>query len=243
MSVLFFFRKPKVIVDCFTDVPQVFEFAKPDNAIKFIPDWWKNTPVSYVPEGSFFKHATLKGCDGVINNFKHGLVIPMWCDVAIQVGPRGTNYYRYQFADNTSSLDSHNPKQFGGHIKEEEIQHIKFHSPWFFSCKENIHWVWVDPKWNTIRINDYIILPGITSFKYQASTNINALFYRGEKLKTIEIKYGTPLIHMIPLTDRKLTLKHHLVDQNEFSKLNLNTTPVKFINSIQILKKLRTNKK
>jgi hypothetical protein len=241
MSVLFFFRKPKVIIDCFTSNASAFEFAKPNNAIKFIPDWWRNIPISYIPENSFFEHKTLKKCDGIINNFKHGLVIPMWCDVAIEIGPRGTNYYRYQFADNTSSLDSHDHKQFDNYIKEEEIQHIKFHSPWFFSCKENIYWSWVDPKWNTIKINDYIVLPGVTSFKYQATTNINMLFYRGEKTKKVEIKYGTPLAHILPLTDKKLVLKHHLVDRNEIFKLE--TNPVKFINNVQILKKVRINKK
>jgi len=240
---LFFFRKPKVIVDCFTANPIAFEFAKPDNAIKFIPDWWKNTPLSYIPEDSFFKRPTLKGCDGIINNFKHGLVVPMWCDFAIEIGPKGTTHFKYQFGDRLSSLSSHTYKEFNNYIKEEEIQHIKIHSPWFFSCKENIHWIWTDPKWNSMKVNDYVGLPGISSFKYQSNTNINLLFYRGEKTKIVEIKYNSPLVHITPLTDRKLILKHHLVDQNEIFKLNLAGTNVKFINNVQILKKLRINKK
>jgi len=240
---LFFFRKPKVIVDCFTANPIAFEFGKPDNAIKFIPDWWKNTPLSYIPEDSFFKRPTLKGCDGIINNFKHGLVVPMWCDFAIEIGPKGTNYFRYQFGDKLSALSSHDYRQFNNYIKEEEIQHIKFHSPWFFSCKENIYWMLADPKWNTIKVNDYVVLPGISSFKYQSTTNVNVLFYRGEKTKVIEIKYNSPLVHIIPLADKKLIIKHHLVDGNEIFKLNLATSDVKFIKNIQILKKLRMNKK
>jgi hypothetical protein len=240
---LFFFKKPKVIVDCFTAHPIAFEVAKPDNAIKFIPDWWKNIPASYTPKDSFFKHPTLKGCDGVINNFKHGIVIPMWCDFAIEISPKETNYFRYQFGDKMSEISSHQYKQFNNYIKEEEILHIKFHSPWFFSCKESMYWMWTDPKWNTIKVNDYVVLPGITSFKYQRSTNINVLFYKEERAKIIEIKYNTPLVHIIPLTDRKLILKHHLVDETEINKLNLATTDVKFINNIQILKNLRTNKK
>lgn len=239
---LFFFKKSKVIVDCFTSNASAFEFAKPNNAIKFIPDWWRNIPKSHIAENNFFEQPTLKQCDGVINNFKHGLVLPMWCDFAVEFSPKGTNYFRYQFADKFSEASAHNTVQFNNYIKDDEIQHLKFHSPWFLSCKENIYWVWIDPKWNTIKVNDYVVLPGISSFKYQSSTNINILFYREEKTKKVEIKYGTPLVHMIPLTDKKLVLKHHLVDQNEIPKLKLTSSPIKFTNSVQIFKKVRLNK-
>jgi len=240
---LFFFRKPKVIVDCFTENSGAFEFAKPDNAIKFIPDWWKNIPVSYTPENSFFKYPTLKGCDGVINNFKYGVIIPAWCDLAIEIGPKGSDFYRWQFSDSFSELSTHEYIQFNNHIDAREIQHIKLHSPWYFSCKEIMHWIWTDPKWNNIKINNYIVLPGITSFKYQHSTNINLLFYREAQSKIIDIKHRTPLMHMIPLSDKKLILKHHLVSRDEFNKLGLNPGVLTFFNRIKTLKKLRTNKK
>jgi hypothetical protein len=240
---LFFFKKPNIVVDCFTDNPKAFEFAKPDHAIKFIPDWWKNIPVSYVPKDSFFKHPTLKGCDGIKNNFKHGIVIPMWCDFAIEISPKGIDYFRYQFGDHASQVSSHPYKQFNNYIKEEEILHVKFHSPWYLSCKKNIYWAWTDPKWNTIKVNDYVVLPGITSFKYQRSTNINVLFYKGEKTKIIEIKYNTPLMHIIPLSDKKLILKHHLVDETEINKISLDGSNIKFTNSVNVLKNFRMGKK
>ena len=37
----FWFKKPKVILECFTTEEIVYEHAKIDSAVKFFPDWWK----------------------------------------------------------------------------------------------------------------------------------------------------------------------------------------------------------
>jgi hypothetical protein len=35
------------------------------------------------------------------------------------------------------------------------------------------------------------------------------------------IESGTPLVHMVPVTDKNVVLKHHLVSQQEFSKVGI----------------------
>ena len=43
---MFFFRKPKLVVDAFTSelYQHAFDYAPVDYATKFYPDWWKKLP-------------------------------------------------------------------------------------------------------------------------------------------------------------------------------------------------------
>lgn len=233
---LFLFKKPEVVLDCFTSVSDVYRFAKPDNAIKFIPEWWKKTPSSYVSDGDFHKSPTVKKCDGLISYYKNGVVLPAWSDLAIEIGPKGTPYYRWQYSDKQSTAVSHPFKQLNNCIDETTVMHLKLISPWHFVCKDEILWAWSDPKWNRLEKNDYVALPGTTSFKYQHETNINILMYRSETTKIININFGDPLYHITPITEKNLKLNYHLVSSEEF--LRTQGSSIKFTGSFNLVKKL-----
>jgi hypothetical protein len=67
-------------------------------------------------------------------------------------------------------------------------------------------------------LSSYILLPGTTEFKYQYSMNVNVLFMKGATKTTHRLKFGQPLVHLTPLTERPIDLRHHMVTREEYNK-------------------------
>ena len=101
---MFFFRKPKLILDAFTSelYQHAFEYAPVDYAIKFYPDWWKKLPKLTKPilsdnTGDATHNTNMKYCDGLTNEYRNSVIIPMWCDFLFKYNEDGS--WVYNFAD------------------------------------------------------------------------------------------------------------------------------------------------
>jgi hypothetical protein len=100
--------------------------------------------------------------------------------------------------------------QFG--LDAKEYQHFKVDSPWVFSCSEDVKFLFSRPSWRFGDIpNTVEILNGVVEYRTNAATNINMLVKRMEKHQEFVIKANTPLVHIIPLTERKIIVKTHLI--------------------------------
>jgi hypothetical protein len=94
--------------------------------------------------------------------------------------------------------------------------HIKLTSPWFFEEKQGIKFSWNPCMWNgTHHKADMHILSGVVDYKYQHTTNVNAFIKHGSIVK---LDAGEPLVHLIPLSDKKVKVRNHLLTDAEFSK-------------------------
>lgn len=224
-------------MDCFTTNAVVYNMAKIQPAIKFIPEWWKDLAPT-CGEHLHIKDGTLKKCSGFIDLYKSGFILPMWSDLAIDIGEIGSNSFRYQYSDQESSIEFHNEDQRGQFCIQENYEHLKLMSPWFVKSNQNINWLFTDVVWNSTNLLPYRILTGMVNFKYAEYTHINIIFLRQQKEQQIFISYKTPLVHIIPITEKKINLKHHLVDEQEMSKqLVGRNLKVKFTGRMANLKK------
>ena len=228
------FNKP-LVLDCYTVSPDAFVHSKPDYANKFIPKWFKNvkppchTAKSLVEEGFF---PNIKGCAGFIEYFKTGFMLPCWSDLALQIGPRGTNDYRYQFSDQASCIEPHPLWQVGDYFSETEVQHMKICSPWRISASKDIKFLFVKPAWqyDTIKDSSFDVLSGVVNFKYQHHTNVNIFIHRRDEEQNILIPHGQPLLHMIPITNKKIKFRYHLVTTDSIAWRKLSIEGLKFSN-------------
>ena len=227
---IFLFKKPKLVLDCFTDRPDVFNFSKIDYAYKFYPEWWKQTPKSYIL--NFYEQSTIKRCRGIIDTYKHGLMVPLWCDLSINVENKK---YRWQFSDYKTDADIHESKQWEAFVNPDNYGHLKIQSPWYIKCKTDTKFYWIQPFWNYPLDTPYYILPGILDFKYNNSANINIMLDL-QKNYTHTIKAYTPMAHMVPISDKEIIIKHHLIDTKEYYNLHSNVTAT-FTKSYLIHKK------
>ena len=232
----FNFPKKKLVLHCYTARAEVFNYAPIQKASAFLPDWWRNLPLSIPHENGMFPVSTMKGCVGLTQLYKHGVIIPMWSDLSLRIGQTGSTDYAYQYSDKRSEIQTHGVSQNGGRYLDEEYQHLKIISPWVFKCDEDVSFLNIAPTWNLETVGDINVLPGAVDYKYQAGTNVNIFIKRKNTVEQYLIPFNQPLVHIIPTTDKKLEIKTHLVSQEELAQIGRISAGTKF------LKKYLTNR-
>lgn len=216
----FFFKNKKLVVDAFIYNRAIMELFPIKSAKKSIPDWWKKLPSSVMEPSQNNRmpvmRSTIKKCPGFYNLYESGFVIPLWVDVAVETKKTGECTYRNATNMNLSPSEFHHPKQFGN-VFSNFIQ-FKFYSPWFLREKTGVNFLYQQPTWNlTNKIKDIHVLPGMLDFKYQHSSNINVLFPKIDNKFMLEA--GTPLVHVLPITEKAVDIKIHEVSDEEYRKI------------------------
>lgn len=234
---MFWFKKKKLIVDMFTVSTTVFNAAKPRLANRFYPDWWKELKQDVPTEITTSPLATMRGCSGFIEHYRHGFVVPMWTDLKVEVGEIGSPYFQASVSDNMTTVVYHDPRQRGRFAPESNFLNLKLENPWLAKCSESIPFKWEQLTWSSNKLNECIVLPGTVEYKYQHFMQLQLLFCRSDTRKMISIDFGDPLVHVTPLTERELDLRYHLVSVDEFNKLVILGERISFTRSYMKYKK------
>jgi hypothetical protein len=225
---MFFFCKPsKVLVDCFTSDVSAHTLYPIDYSHKYFPDWWKQLSNRDEHNGTYtdIQIPTIKRCQGILDLYKEGFILPLWSDVVFE--PRGIEGYAFQFADRKSQIMVHPEVQYGSFFKN--YYHGKIFSPWSLIEKTGLKFKVSSCTWSLLNLtNDFNLLDGILDFKYQNGTNIN--FFLNNNIKNqVLLEAGTPMLHIVPLTEKRLEIKRHLIDDAEYIKMfALNNATPKF---------------
>ena len=223
----FFFKSNKIVLDCFTDNHLVYETAKINHASKFMPQWWKDLPL--VKGNTPIDKLNMKTCPGFHELFKKSLVIPSWSEMHFLVHPDGR--YEWRAANEVKIVD-HPQFQYDGWLSNSKFSHLKINSPWFAKSKDDLPLLFLEPFWNNTSINGVRIIPGILNTKYTFQLNINGLIEPNPSTdKVVLIEPLTPLTFLVPLTDKKIELRHHLVSEKEIKRF----TDFHFFPSLNIL--------
>lgn len=212
----FFHRTSKITLDCFTTEENIYNFTPIVKASKTIPDWWKKLPnyefILKRDEKEIFVNDSiqnLKNCYGFLELFKNSITIRHWTDLYLEVDENDFSW----FVMYGQSIETHSREQIGEGFKN--YHHLKLSSPWVFREKEGIKFSWFGAEWNLDNY-DFVILPGVVNFYINAHTNINMMIPKQKREYLIPA--GLPLVNLIPLTEKKLILKNHLVTIEEFRK-------------------------
>ena len=219
---IFLIKKRKLVLDMFTYRQTVFDIAKPKMAAHFYPEWWKGLKTEVPVAGDLFPMSTMKRCAGLIDHYKHGFILPLWSDFRIELGAIGDPYFAAKFSDTITTMSQHGTILRGAYAPESHYCHLKFENPWVARCNENVYFKWEQPTWNMTNLTNYTLLPGTVEYKYQTSMHVNMMFARQAKKNLLELKFGHPLVHITPLTERPLELRYHTVEFSEFQKFLLN---------------------
>ena len=177
------------------------EVIPPQPAKKYIPEWYKNTP-AFISKGEIRPEekrdsGTIKSCPAVHDWFSQGYVLPMWCDLYLEINEDESWNCRYSFPDKfmssrifpTDVYISWLPE----HQKKNAIAMLKIDSPWRmktpagYSCYQFPMWYHFNP--------DFEVPPGpIWSDEYHLINPQLIIKHYGE----IKIKRGTPLCVYVP---------------------------------------------
>jgi hypothetical protein len=218
MKILNFLRKP-IVLDFYTSRPDVFRFSKPAPASQFLPEWWKSLPLT-VPY-KLGETSTMKRCVGFIEYYKKGVMLPLWSDLAIRIGVIGSFDYEWKFSDGSSTAVIHDVNEHAGFCPRSHHAQIKLGNPWIARCSEDIPWLFTQPDWNFNESGDVRIPNGVLEFKHQHGLNINMFISHESQEKYIRLNHGQPMGHLIPLTERRVVYRHHLVSQQELDRIHV----------------------
>jgi hypothetical protein len=232
---MFLFKTKEVVIDAFISekYSHAYDYAPIDYAENFLPDWWKNLPK---PEIDFDtmqrKNESMKLCAGFLDHTNRGLIIPIWSELMIRTDP--PDLYRFQFADGISNCEAHPTRQRVG-FQDDRIN-VKIISPWLLRSEKGVSFSFLPPFWNNDTKPNYDVAIGTTNFYYQNSTHINLIIDANEK---IDIPFGKPMLHILPLTERKIKIKRHLISEDEWFRENKRMIGNSFVGSYFKLKKHR----
>ena len=218
---MIFVKRNKIIVDCFTESEIIFNALPIQNASNFMPKWWKDMPATY-QDGGLFKQPTMKTCSGIIDLYKVGIILPMWCDFIVKVD---NNNYMWHFADEKNAANIHGAQQWDAFADPTEYGHVKISSPWRVKEKTGINWFATLPQWNFGINRNLFFASGVLSFKYTHELNFNLFIKLHENYEKI-INVGSPIAHLLPISEKEIILKHHLVDHSEYAKMAGNRVSV-----------------
>jgi hypothetical protein len=207
-----------MILDCYTHLEQIRSTFPIQSANKFYPQWWKDLPATYHrdPDG-YCPHdrATMKTCPGITDLYGRGFMLPLWCDVILEIHPDG---FGFRFADETSQIIYHERVQMGNLFPG--YAHLKFCSPWRIKTDSDVNFMVTQPIWNFEAPNDLIVPNGVLNFKHQHGTEINMFVRKPESgVKHIELFAGQPLAHFIPLSEEEPDIETYTVDYDVWDHL------------------------
>lgn len=236
---LFIFKKKEIVIDTFTCREEVISYAPIVSMVNYFPDWWKDTkPYNKTKMGdSEIQTSTIKKCNGLIELYKTGFVLPLWSDLKIDT--RETGDFSYGFSCTWGIIISHNRNEFD-QINDRYI-HLKIISPWLFKEKSGVNMVATSPKWSHLNndMNIADVLPGCVKYNTQCTTNIN--IFLPKQINDILIEHNTPLLHIIPISEKKVVVKNHLISESEFNqKMGADKNAISFNNIYNKKEKLKS---
>ncbi len=225
----FFNRTPKLHIDCFTSNSTAYKFAPIVNAHKARPEWFQHVedPKPSNTSSRFFTVTngminfnkdpslrTLKSCPGFSELYRRGFILESWCDMAFNVDKDVFSYYY----SNGKQIAMHNPGQVYPGFQDYNL--VKICSPWHLRVKENVPFLALGAEWSLDNYN-FKVLPGVVNYQIQTSSNAFIAIKKDVKQEII-INVGQPLVHFIPLIDKKIVIHNHIVTEDELEKYRYN---------------------
>lgn len=214
----FFFKRPKIVVDCFTFSKSAYELHKIRKANCFFPETIKNLPsvvsTKYGNTNIEVPTPTIKRCTGIKDLYSNGAIIPFWTEFFAEPSEYVAGNSNAGLISSPYSFTTHPTVQYPGIM--EDFYHIKFMGVWNIKEKTGIDFLWISPTWNILNhTNDFLIPPASVNFNMVNQTNLN--IFINKKCKKLHIASGTPIVHILPLTDKSVEYKCHLVSEQEFN--------------------------
>lgn len=221
---LFKFIEKPITLDCFTADANAFYHAPIVPSTKALPTWLKGVGKDVPKNDPRYVNkplrTTLKQCNGFIDYFSQSFTLPLWSDLHMYVSEEGSNEWSYEYADQKSEIHIHAPYERGDFLPEENYQHFKLVSPWAIATKNSFQVHVTSPMWQLPKPEQLLVLPAVIDFKYAHGTHVNMMIPKQQEAQSILLQVGQPLMNLVPLTDKKINVKCHLVDDKEIDRIH-----------------------
>lgn len=222
-----FLKRKQIIIDCYIDCKRLAKNHPVKRGAKFLPEWWKQLPSTYpmqTENGIMRPVPTVRKCGGLINLYTQGWILPAWSDILLKTREDGYFAYEYPVGPDWARVETHSREQFKGAF--EGYIHMKIISPWVLVDRHetNTKFLWTPASWSLFDDQpEFRVLPGIVDFTDNIGTHLNMLLPAINK--EYLIKAGTPLVHLSPITEKKVTFETHTMSSSELLQLKNDRNP------------------
>ena len=257
----FWFKKKKIILDCFTDNRFAYEYCKIAPAIHYYPEWYEDLPAFITPKKIMQNTPSLRHCVGFTELYKKSFIIPYWTTSTILVD-KVNKTIRTKSIDQDTLFSDHDLNQINGFCNQPAnnttVGHLKFLSPWWIKSNKFVQFTWHNCTWGMDKLYDLLALPAVIDFKYNRSTEINMVLDFNTAKDTMMYEPGTPLVMLTPLTDESIEIRTHYVNDSKINISRLRTFQLdpltdnrrklyqlkkKFINKVDKINEIEENDK
>jgi hypothetical protein len=225
---MFLFRKSTLVLDLLISEEniQTYNLFPAIETRRIVPSWFKTCPKSEFNWFKFIPHRTVRGCPGIVNYINSGFVTPLWSDVNIRTSPEQIEWYTAKQRANSNFFQYHETLiQSPGFYNNQFI--LNTMNPWKIKKrKQNIKIMSVAAQYHHTKSLPYIPIQGITETEMNRDLNFFMAFSRTNA--TYELKAGDVFIQFIPLSDKKISIKNHVVSMQEFRKLSEEQQSISF---------------
>tara|TARA_B100000900_G_scaffold164155_1_gene139411 strand:- start:12028 stop:12765 length:738 start_codon:yes stop_codon:yes gene_type:complete len=205
-------------------------------ATDYLPQWFKNMPqFSGVGEARIEDQGTFKRCPAIVDMFTNAYVVPMWCDLELEITQQG---FRYKASNPNFIFEGHTNQQFVDHNDSGYKFIVKAVSPWKAKTPKGYNLLQLPMFYHYNR--QWEVLPGaIYSDIHHAMNQQIAVKEYGR----ITIEKGTPLCMYMAVKREKLDLNisEYTDELKKVDKLNELNIRSKFINAYRDMKKRLLN--
>jgi len=205
----FFKKRSKIHMDCFTWNKEIAELFPVLHAKESLPDFWKTLPTTVPLAGP--GRGTMKTCPGVSELYKTGLILQTWSDLYINTDNNSLKW------EPPPAAESHNVAQFNNHFKHH--YHLKFVSPWKFVEKTGVKFLYTNLFWHDETFRPMVV-NGMIEYKYQHTTSCNMMIPKNMFPKSTIIPAGKPLCQIIPISEKDIEFKIHVLSDEEYKKFD-----------------------
>lgn len=234
---IFFFKKKKLVVDAFVSElnSHIFNYSPIDYSNKFFPDWMRTMPKGDFDFNTMSVNQSIKTCRGIVDSYKHGIIIPMWSDLAIKVQD---NNCSCSFSDRSSGIEF-TPEYIRGSFYPQHFN-IKIVSVWLLRSEKGIYFNFAPAFWNSPKPPSFTLTPGTVEFYHQHNTSMQLLipFDSGNQV----IPFGKPMVQITPFSEREVDLRRHMITENEWTSMNNLHRVVTFRNKYATIKNVNNGK-
>jgi len=213
---MFWFTRNRTIeLHCYTSFKSIAERYPIKKGNEFLPNWFKNSK-SYLKDDFNIPIGTMKACPSIQDYLLKSIIIPLWSDVNIMNVDGALNVQAPLLIYNRAMIETHAEYQWDIFANKEKEAHVKFVSPWLFKTNEKVSFLFTKAFYHNELFEDIEIVPGIIDYYSQRSTNIN--LFISKRIKHRLLLAGTPLISLVPLTNKPIKVINHLITEEEFRR-------------------------
>ena len=216
----------------YTALGYVHELAGIRTRVEAKPSWFKKQPLKdYRGPENRLPGKVLKACPGIQDYYKKVIQLPLCSDLALQIGPKGDDLYRWEYSDGASKARAFSSDMIKNYKRPEDFQFLILESPWVVRSNANVDFLMCQPMWHMFEFPTISISQGVINFSRRNLCNVQMYVAKTVETQELLVPHGTPLVELIPLTDKKIKVHTHLINSLEYEKLTGHFSNPKFSGS------------